>query len=107
MSFFSIDGGSTGLNEFNKCNNGGGYGDWITHTPSQVQDAFSNFSGSPSLSVTSSEVRALDVIGFSLLPAAHPLTVASTDPTNTVAITVTPSANIGQCTATPPFTRTY
>ena len=65
-SFFSIDGGTTDLNEFNNCNNGGDYGDWITHTPSQVQDAFINGSGSPSLSVTSSEVRALDVIGYTI-----------------------------------------
>jgi hypothetical protein len=66
QSFFSIDGGTTDLNEFNNCNNGGDYGDWITHTPSQVQDAFTNGTGSPSLSVTSSEVRALDVIGYTI-----------------------------------------
>src|SRR5438445_1348537 len=36
----------------------------LTHTPSQVQDAFINGSGSPSLSVTCSEVRALDVTGY-------------------------------------------
>jgi hypothetical protein len=65
-SFFSIDGGTTNLNPFNNCNNGGDYGDWITHTPSQVQDAFTNFSGSPSLTVTSPEVRALDVIGYTI-----------------------------------------
>ncbi len=65
-AFFSIDGGTTSLNEFNNCNNGGDYGDWITHTPSQVQDAFTNFSGSPFLTVTSSEVRALDVIGYTI-----------------------------------------
>lgn len=67
QAFFSIDGGTTNLNEFNNCNNGGDYGDWITHTPSQVQDAFTNFSGTPSLTPTSSEVRALDVIGFTVL----------------------------------------
>jgi hypothetical protein len=65
-SLFSIDGGTTDLNEFNNCNNGGDYGDWITHTPSQVQDAFTNGSGSPSLSVTSREVQALDVIGYNI-----------------------------------------
>jgi hypothetical protein len=70
-SFFSIDGGTTNLNQFNNCNNGGDYGDWITHTPSQVQDAFTNFSGSPSLSVTSPEVRALDVIGYTIVVSKH------------------------------------
>jgi hypothetical protein len=70
-SFFTIDGGTTNLNQFNNCNNGGDYGDWITHTPSQVQDAFTNFSGSPSLSVTSPEVRALDVIGYTIVVSKH------------------------------------
>ena len=65
-AFFSIDGGNTDINQFNNCNNGGDYGDWITHSPSQVQDAFTNFSGTPSLLVGSAEVRALDVIGFNI-----------------------------------------
>jgi hypothetical protein len=65
-AFFSIDGGATNLNQFNNCNNGGDYGDWITHTPSQVQDAFTDFSGTPFLTSTSPEVRSLDVIGYSL-----------------------------------------
>jgi len=70
-SFFSIDGGTTNVNQFNNCNNGGDYGDWITHAPSQVQDAFTNFSGSPSLNVTSPEVRALDVIGYTIVVSKH------------------------------------
>jgi len=65
-AFFSIDGGATNLNQFNNCANGADYGDWITHTPSQVQDAITNFSGTPSLTSTSAEVRSLDVIGYSL-----------------------------------------
>jgi hypothetical protein len=67
-AFFSIDGGNTNLNAFNNCNNGGDYGDWITHSPSQVQDAFTNFSGTPFLAVTSTEIRALDVIGYTIVP---------------------------------------
>jgi hypothetical protein len=66
-AFFSIDGGVTNLNAFNNCDNGGDYGDWITHTPSQVQDAFTNFSGTPFLTVTSTEVRGLDVIGYNIV----------------------------------------
>jgi hypothetical protein len=65
-AFFSIDGGATNLNEFNNCANGGDYGDWITHTPSQVQDAFTNFSGAPTLTVSTPEVRTLDVLGYTL-----------------------------------------
>jgi len=70
-AFFSIDGGATPLNQFNNCANGGDYGDWITHTPSEVQDAFTNASGSPSLTVTSTEVRALDVIGLNIISSKH------------------------------------
>lgn len=69
QAFFSIDAGATNLNEFNNCNNGGDYGDWITHTPSQVQDAFTNGIGSPALTATSAEARALDVIGYDLVAA--------------------------------------
>jgi len=63
-AFFSINGGVANLNQFNNCNNGGDYGDWITHTPSQVQDAFTNGTGAPSLTAASSETVALDVIGY-------------------------------------------
>jgi hypothetical protein len=67
QAFFSIDAGATNLNEFNNCSNGGDYGDWITHTPSQVQDAFTNGTGFPALTATSAEARALDVIGYNLV----------------------------------------
>jgi hypothetical protein len=70
-AFFSINGGVTNLNQFNNCDNGGDYGDWITHTPSQVQDAFTNGSAAPSLTLSSSEVRALDVIGYNILSTKH------------------------------------
>lgn len=68
-AFFSIDGGVTHLNEFNNCDNGGDYGDWITHTPSQVQDAFTNFSAGPLLIATSTEITVLDVIGYNISTA--------------------------------------
>jgi len=63
-AFFSINGGVANLNQFNNCNNGDDYGDWITHTPSQVQDALTNGTGAPSLTAASSETVALDVIGY-------------------------------------------
>ena len=65
-AFFSIDAGSTDPDQFNNCDNGGDYGDWVTHTPSQVQDAFTNATGDPRLLVGSPEVRALDVMGFNI-----------------------------------------
>jgi hypothetical protein len=63
QAFFSID-GTAHLNELHNCTDGNDYGDWITHTPSQVQDAVTNGTGSPSLNVGASETRALDVIGY-------------------------------------------
>jgi hypothetical protein len=66
-AFLSFDGGVAPINEFNNCNNGGDYGDWIMHTPSLVQDAFTNASANPALNATSSEVRVLDVIGYNLV----------------------------------------
>ena len=65
-AFFSIDQGFSILNQFNNCTNDGDYSDWITHTPSQVQDAFTNNSGAPYLTASSAETRALDVIGYNL-----------------------------------------
>ena len=75
-AYFSIDGGANALDYFNNCNNGGDYGDWVTHTPSQVQDAFTNGTGSPALTVSSTEVTALDVIGYTLTPVPEPAGVA-------------------------------
>ena len=72
-AYFSINGGVTNLDSFNNCNNGGDYGDWVTHTPSQVQDAFTNGSISSGLTVSSVEVTALDVIGYTLTPQAKAL----------------------------------
>lgn len=72
QAFLSIDGGATILNEFNNCTNGGDYGDWITHTPSQVQDAFTNGTGSPFLNASSPETRALDAIGYNAHAVPEP-----------------------------------
>jgi hypothetical protein len=71
FAFLSIDGTDL-IDQFNNCNNGGDYGDWITHTPTQVQDAFTNNSAKPSLTLSSPEVRALDAIGYDLAPQTVP-----------------------------------
>jgi PEP-CTERM motif-containing protein len=70
-AFLSIDGTNL-IDQFNNCNNGGDYGDWITHTPTQVQDAFTNNSAKPFLTLSSPEIMALDVIGYDLAPQAVP-----------------------------------
>jgi len=64
LNYFSIDGGATNLDTFNNCDNGADYGDWVTHTPSQVQDAITNGTGNPFLTASSPETVALDVIGY-------------------------------------------
>lgn len=63
-AYFSIDGGTTNLDNFNNCDNGGDYGDWVQHSPTQVQDAFDGNLGSPSLSAGSPEITALDAMGY-------------------------------------------
>ncbi|HEV3199582.1 MAG TPA: NF038122 family metalloprotease, partial [Bryobacteraceae bacterium] len=64
--FFSIDGGTTDLAQFNNSNNGADYGDWLSNplppaTQPKVQDAFATPGAHPALST---ELTALDVIGY-------------------------------------------
>jgi hypothetical protein len=65
-AYFSLDAGGLRPDQFNNCDNGADYGDWVTHTPSQVQDAITNATGDPFLLFTSPEVRALDAMGFNI-----------------------------------------
>ena len=60
----SSDGGLTSINDFNNCSNNGDYGDWVTHSPTQVQDAFANNTAKPFMIGSSSETRALDGVGY-------------------------------------------
>ena len=80
-AYFSIDGGATSIDQFNNCNNGGDYGDWIEHTPGQVQDAFTDLSTAPTLTSTSAEARALDVIGYTIAVTPAP-TLSSITPSS-------------------------
>ena len=71
-AFFSLN-GTTDLQTFNNCNNGGDYGDWLSpSSPPAVQDAFGTTGVSPSLTATSPPVVALDAIGYNLVPSAVP-----------------------------------
>ena len=65
-AYFSIDGGATNLNGFNNCANGADYGDWVTHTPTQIQDAITNGTSAPFMTTALPESVALDVIGYTL-----------------------------------------
>lgn len=63
-SFFSLD-GNNDVVEFNQ-SGVGDWGDWIHHSPAQVQD----FSGTPGVpyNMGYSEVTALDAIGYNAVP---------------------------------------
>jgi hypothetical protein len=71
-SYFSIDGGTTDIVDFNQAagSNGGDFGDWVIHSPAQVQDWAGTPGAQPNLGP--SEIRNLDVIGYDLVTAAVP-----------------------------------
>jgi hypothetical protein len=63
-AYFSINSGVTNLNQYNNCNNGGDYGDWIYDDGLQVQDAFGPDATPSSLNLSSPEVTLLDATGY-------------------------------------------
>ena len=65
---FSID-GTTTLVPFHNTNDGFDYGDWQNSATVRVQDALGTPGTQPNLGV---ELRALDVIGYDLVPASVP-----------------------------------
>ncbi len=83
-AYFSIDGGATDLVRFNQGNNAGGdYGDWWSGNgtgnagptpPTRVQDAFIFPNRQPTLGA---ELRALDVIGYDLVPEPGTIALAA------------------------------
>ena len=68
-AYFSINGGTTNLSNFNQAGGGSDYSDWAGSPPDasiQVQDAFGTPGTHPDLS--SNETTAYDVIGYNLAP---------------------------------------
>ncbi len=63
-AYFSINSGVTNLNDYNNCNNGGDYGDWLDDSGTQVQDAFGPDDVASSLNLNSPEVTLLDAVGY-------------------------------------------
>jgi len=63
-AYFSIDGGTTNIANFNNCANNADYGDWATGGPVLVQNAYGTPSTLPLLNASSPEVVALDAIGY-------------------------------------------
>lgn len=74
--YFSIDGGLTNLNNFNT-NSGGDFGDWASSVGSDSWRAFSN-SGVIN-SISESDLKFLDVIGFDRAVAAVPGSISIND----------------------------
>ncbi len=72
--FFSIDGGTTALKDFNDASaNGGDLHDWA----SSASDTFNAFSGSEVLNAfTPVDLRNMDVIGYNLILVPEPSTAA-------------------------------
>src|SRR5262249_53922790 len=82
--YFSIDGGTTDLVEFNQQPNGD-FGDWLSGTCPQttpyVQNAFSCMDQVSDVTVTSPEGINLDVIGYDLITGSTTTTTTSTTTT--------------------------
>ncbi len=68
-AFFSINGGTTDLAQFNNACNGGDFGDWAVVGSPKVQDWQATAGATPSLGV---ELVALDVIGYDLVGTPEP-----------------------------------
>ena len=66
-AYLSINSGVTNLDQYNNCNNGGDYGDWIYTDGKQVQDAFGPPDQASSLSLSSPEVALLDAVGYNFI----------------------------------------
>lgn len=66
-AYLSINAGTTNLNQYNNCNNGGDYGDWIYTDGLQVQDAFGPDNVASSLHLNSPEVTLLDAVGYNFV----------------------------------------
>lgn len=69
-AYFSVNGGSTNIQTYNNCNNGGDYGDWIGTDGTQVQDAFGPDTQAASLALSSPEVALLDAVGYNFTSSA-------------------------------------
>ncbi len=81
FAYFSIDGGATDIADYNNCQAGGDYGDWINIYPYLVQDGeaspgvvrdISTDIGTNANHYLRPEVAVLDAVGFNLATAAAP-----------------------------------
>jgi hypothetical protein len=66
-AFFSINGGTTDLIQFNQAGGGSDFGDWHTSGTPRVQDAFGTPGANPALGAD--EITAFNVIGYQELAA--------------------------------------
>jgi hypothetical protein len=68
---FSVDGGATGIAQFNQAGGGSDYGDFANVAPCQIQDAF-DCGATPAFSKTSLEYLMLEAIGYDPVAGAVP-----------------------------------
>jgi PEP-CTERM motif len=68
---FSVDGGATGIAQFNQAGGGSDYGDFASVGPCQIQDAF-DCGATPVFSKTSLEYLMLEAIGYDPVAGAVP-----------------------------------
>ncbi len=78
QAYFSINGGTTLLAQFDNQNDGGNWGDWQSNPipagqPYRVQDAFAYPGTDPALGPA--ELAALDAIGYNIVPEPASLTL--------------------------------
>ena len=71
-AFSSVNGGATDLSNYNNCSNDGDYGDWANNPTVQVQDAFSDGTSAPFLTLASPEVTLLEAVGYDFASATLP-----------------------------------
>lgn len=69
-AYFSINGGTTNLTNFNQAGGVSDYGDWLGGSTPQVQDAFGTRDVDINLGVN--ELTALDVVGYNLVAVPEP-----------------------------------
>jgi hypothetical protein len=70
-AYFSINGGTSNLRNFNQADAGSDYADWASSGTPHVQDAYGTPGSAPNLDGI--ELTALDVVGYNLTPAGTAL----------------------------------
>lgn len=74
-AYFSVNGGTTNLSNYNNCSNGGDYDDWANNADVQVQDPFGDRTAGPLMPLTLNEVTLLEAVGYDFAAPTSFITV--------------------------------